>query len=79
MPRSDAGKRAKFFLVDSYAAAPLMLFGLAPSWTFFIFIVSLIVVLFLLGRRGMTLPMLGRYVRSVLAGPRKQIRPEKRC
>lgn len=67
----DTARSARFFIVDSKAVFPFLLFLLhIQVWTF---IVALIASLFfaLLERYGFSVPVFVRWLRSVVAGPRK--------
>lgn len=67
----DSARSARFFMIDSTAAFPLLLFLLHITW--WSFIVALIATAFftLLSRYGFTIPVFLRWLRSTLAGPRK--------
>jgi intracellular multiplication protein IcmT len=67
----DSARTAKFFIVDSRAAFPLVFFLLhIRMWTF---VVAFIAICFfsLLERYGFTIVVFARWLRSLLAGPRK--------
>lgn len=67
----DSARIARFFVIDSTAAFPLLLFLLhIRLWSF---IVAMVTTIFftLLGRYGFTVPVFLRWLRTVLAGPRK--------
>lgn len=67
----DSARIARFFVIDSTAAFPLLLFLLHIEW--WTFIVATIATTFfsILSRYGFTIPVFSRWLRSILAGPRK--------
>lgn len=80
MPTADASWRdtaryPKFFFFDSRAVFPLFFVLLhIRIWTI---VVALIAVLFfsLLIRFGFTIAIFGRFIRALVAGPRKVAKP----
>jgi len=71
----DSARRPRFFLVDARAAFPLVLFLLhIRIWTA---VVALLATCFfaLLERNGFTVSVFLRWLRSSLAGPRKNSMP----
>ena len=71
----DSSRRARFFIMDAYAAFPLLFFLLhIRLWTF---IACLAAMCFfaILERFGFTLPVFKRFARSYLAGPVRYARP----
>lgn len=71
----DSARTPRFFLVDAYAAFPLILFLLhIRQWTFFLSIAT-IVFFGVLERFNFTLPVFLRWIKSNLAGPVKTAKP----
>ncbi len=71
----DSARPTRFFLIDYRAAFPLLLFLLhIKVWTF---LTAVAVMLFLtvLERYGFTVSVFFRWLRSTLAGPRKNSSP----
>jgi len=71
----DSAREVKFFIVDSKAAFPFVIFLLhMRMWTFWI---ALTMTLFfsVLARFGFTVPIFRRWIRSFIAGPRRFSRP----
>lgn len=78
MPRHNIAKRCKFFIWDSFSVLPFLLMLVHMSWATLALVTITSIVLFVLDRRGMTLPMLFRYLRGAVSGPSKNIRPSWR-
>jgi len=71
----DTARPARFFFVDYRACFPLLLFLLhIKIWTFVLAVVF-ITFLAILERYGFTVTVFRRWLRSTLAGPRKNSRP----
>jgi intracellular multiplication protein IcmT len=71
----DSARNVRFWIIDSSACFPLLLFLLhIRLWTFTLAIIATI-FLALLERYGFTLKVFGRLVRSFVAGPRKIAQP----
>lgn len=71
----DTARATRFFIIDYRAAFPLLLFLLhIRIWTL---VVAVIVTIFLatLARYGFTVVVFKRWLRSMLAGPRKVATP----
>jgi len=71
----DSARSARFFFVDARAAFPLIFFLLHMRlWSF---ILAIITMLFfaLLERYGFSVPVFGRWLRGLLAGPHKSSSP----
>lgn len=71
----DSARNVRFWIIDSRACFPLLLFLLhIRLWTF---VVALVATVFfaMLERYGFTLIKFGRFFRSYLAGPRKIAQP----
>lgn len=75
MPRCNASMRVKFYFLDGFIAAPLLLLMLYPRTETLMVLAVLSTILVLLDKRGMRLPMLMRFSRNILAGPTRYIRP----
>lgn len=71
----DVARSPRFYIMDSLAAFPLILFLLhIRLWTF---ITALVIILFLIGleRYKFTLPVFWRWLRSTIAGPMRVAKP----
>ncbi len=71
----DSARSARFFIVDARATFPLLIFLLhIRMWSF---ILALVVISFfaVLEHYGFTLSVFLRWLRSMLAGPRKMAIP----
>lgn len=67
----DSARNPRFFLVDARAAFPVFLFLMhIRYWTAILAFVS-IAFFGILERFGFTLPIFGRWLRCIFAGPRK--------
>lgn len=75
MPVSNIAHRTKFFFLDGFIAAPLLLVMIHPRKSTLIFLGFVSIVLFILERRGMNLLMLGRKIRCSFIGRERDIRP----
>jgi len=74
----DSARRPRFFMIDAFAAFPLLIFLLhIRLWTF---LLALIIIIFLgiLERFKFTLPVFFRFIRSFLAGPHRTTYPSWR-
>lgn len=75
----DSARNTRFFFVDYRAAFPLLLFLLhIKVWTF-LTAVAFMVFLAVLERYGFTVTVFFRWMRTVLAGPRKNSSPWWKC
>jgi intracellular multiplication protein IcmT len=71
----DSARTARFFMIDSRAAFPLVFFLLHISrWTFLIAIAAMSFFA-LLERYGFTVPVFIRWFRCILSGSRKLAAP----
>lgn len=71
----DSARQTRFFFVDYRAAFPLLLFLLhIKVWTFLTAIAAM-VFLAILERYGFSVSVFGSWLRSTLAGPRKNSSP----
>ena len=67
----DSARPARFFMVDSRAAFPLLFFLMhIRIWTFAL---ALMTVIFfgVIEHYGFSVPVFGRWLRAFIAGPRK--------
>lgn len=72
----DSGRHTRFWIFDAQACFPLLLCLLhIKLWTFTIAVIALVFFTYLNRRRGFTLTIFMRLVRSSLAGKRKVARP----
>lgn len=64
----DSARSPRFFMVDAYAALPLVLFLLhIRAWTFYLALTA-IVFFAILERFNFTVPVFFRWLRSTIAG-----------
>lgn len=71
----DSARNAKFFIVDAYAAVPLLLFLLhIRLWTFGLAVLAT-AFFGILERFGFTVPIFLRWLRTFLGGSYKFARP----
>lgn len=71
----DISRTPRFYIMDSLAALPLVLFILhIRLWTF-LTALAIIIFLMVLERFKFTLPVFSRWVRSTLAGPLRVAKP----
>lgn len=71
----DAARTPRFYIMDSLAAFPLLLFFLhIRLWTF-LAALAVIVFLMILERFKFTIPVFFRWLRLTLAGPLRVARP----
>jgi hypothetical protein len=75
MPKRDYALRPKFFIWDGFLAIPLLFMMVYPRWSTLAVVFGFGTFLFLLERRGMKVPMRGRWCRAFLTGPERYIRP----
>lgn len=71
----DSARDARFFIIDANACFPLLLFLVhIRLWTF---ITAVIAMIFFttVARFGFTIPVFLRWIRLILAGPRKAALP----
>lgn len=71
----DAARPARFWFLDANACFPVFIFLVHISWGTLIFAIVTSVFFSLLTRRGFTMVIFGRWVRTLLAGPRKIAQP----
>ena len=71
----DSGRRARFWIFDAQACFPIVLWLLHIKWWTFIVAVVATIFFAILIRRGFTLTVFFRWLRSNLAGSRKVARP----
>lgn len=67
----DSARPVKFFIFDGSAAFPVVILLMHIAWWTFALTVFLMVFFSLLNRFGFTPIVFARWLRSVLAGPRK--------
>jgi intracellular multiplication protein IcmT len=71
----DSARNVRFWMVDSRAAFPLLIFLLhIRLWTFILAIVAM-TFFGVLERYGFTVAVFLRFIRSFIAGPRKIAQP----
>jgi intracellular multiplication protein IcmT len=71
----DSSRMARFFVVDARAAFPIFLFLMHIKWwTAMLAVVSLVFFGFI-EHYGFSVPIFMRWIRSTLAGPRKNCEP----
>lgn len=71
----DSSRMARFFVVDARAAFPIFLFLMHIRWwTALVAIISLVFFGFI-EHYGFSVPIFMRWLRSTLAGPRKNCEP----
>lgn len=71
----DSSRMARFFVVDARAAFPIFLFLMHIRWwTAIVAIISLVFFGFI-EHYGFSVPIFMRWLRSTLAGPRKNCEP----
>ncbi|WP_137297147.1 IcmT/TraK family protein [Psychromonas sp. SP041] len=75
MPTNNIAKKVKFLGVDGIMAAPILLLLLFPSLGMLYFLIGMIVILYILEKRGMSVLMLFRAIRSKIVGNHRFIRP----
>ncbi|WP_415912598.1 IcmT/TraK family protein [Neptuniibacter sp. QD37_11] len=75
MARRDIARPVKFFFLEAIAAVPFLLLLLHISWEMLYFLMGTVALLVVLGMKGLRLPMLARFLRRKLVGPRLAIRP----
>lgn len=71
----DSARPARFFFFDARAAFPLLLFLLHIRWWTFILAVIATGFFAFLEHKGFTVVVFLRWLRNVLAGPRKTASP----
>jgi intracellular multiplication protein IcmT len=71
----DSARVTRFFLIDSSASFPLLFFLVHIAW--WTFICALIATIFFsaIARFGFTVPVFFRWLRLMIAGPRKIAAP----
>ena len=71
----DASRTPRFFIMDAYAAFPLLLFFLhIKMWTLLVAIGAMVFFM-ILERFQFTIPVFIRWVKSQLAGPYRTAQP----
>ncbi|MNM45457.1 hypothetical protein D3C81_563800 [compost metagenome] len=75
VPINKIAYRVRFYFLDGYIAAPILLTMLWPRMTTLYVLLVLSGILFLLERKGMNLPMLLRKIRCFFVGRKRVIRP----
>lgn len=71
----DSARPIRFFIWDGKAAFPLVAVLMFPRWWTLIIAVICMMFFSLLNKYGLTVSVFLRWIRSWLAGPRKQARP----
>ncbi len=71
----DSARAPRFFIIDARSALPCLLLLLHIRWWTLWFFLSAALFFAILERFGFTIQILGRAIRSLLAGSRKLCRP----
>jgi len=71
----DSARVTRFFMIDSAASFPLLFFLVHISWWTLICAVLGTIFFSLIARFGFTVPVFFRWLRLVVAGPRKSTIP----
>ncbi len=74
----DSARRPRFFVVDAYAALPMVLFFVHIRWWTFITAILVMIFFGILERFNFTVPIFLRWLRSTLAGRVRIARPSWR-
>lgn len=75
MPRNNIAKKVRFLGVDGFMVMPILLIMLFPSFLMLYFLIGTAIVLFILEKRGLSVLMLFRKLRTFLIGRHRFIRP----
>ena len=71
----DSSREVKFFMIDSKAAFPFVIFLMhMRTWTFFL-AVTMMLFFGVLARFGFTVSVFRRWIKSFIAGSRRFSRP----
>ena len=71
----DSARPVRFFIWDAKAAFPFIFFLLYASWWTFGFALGAMIFFSILNRYGFTIAVFGRWLRNVVAGNRKPVKP----
>ena len=71
----DSARSPRFFMIDAYAAFPLILFVMHIRWWTFFLCIGCILFLAILERFGFTITVFRRLARVYLAGNHRVARP----
>ncbi len=71
----DSARNPRFFIMDYRAAFPLLALIFNPSWTMLYITVAFVIFFVALEYYGFTVPVFFRWLRSAMAGPRKESYP----
>jgi intracellular multiplication protein IcmT len=71
----DSARNPRFFIVEAYAALPILFFSLHMTWWTFYLAMSVTVFFGILEHFKFTLPVFLRWFRAFLAGPLRIAKP----
>ncbi|MES2212280.1 MAG: IcmT/TraK family protein [Pseudomonadota bacterium] len=71
----NSARRPKLWIIDAYAAFPLLLFLLHIRWWTFTLALGTMLFFGILERFGFTLPIFRRFLRATIAGAHRTARP----
>lgn len=71
----NSARHPRLFMMDAYAAFPLLLFLLHIRWWTFFLAIMAAIFFATLERFGFTIPVFLRLFRTFLAGPKRPARP----
>lgn len=71
----DSARPARFFVIDARAVFPFLLFLLHIQWWTFWLALVCIIFFMAIEHYGFTVPVFFRWLRTVLAGPRRLSKP----
>lgn len=75
MPANNIAKKVRFLWIDGLLAVPLILLLVIPTKGMLYFLLICIVILSFVERKGMSIIMLLRKIRTLIVGKHRFIRP----
>jgi hypothetical protein len=75
MPKNNIAKKVRFLGVDGFMIMPILLIMVFPSWFMLYFLIGSAITLFILEKRGLSVFMLFRKLRTLFIGRHRFIRP----
>lgn len=74
MPINNASRRPRFFILDGFAALPLIITMVYPRYSTLFILAFVSIVILIYESKGVNLPMLMRRVRVSIVGNKRYIR-----
>lgn len=71
----DSARPSKFFIINSSAAFPIVVLLFHITWGMFFICLAFVLFLVIIDYYGFTIPVFARFIRSRLAGRRREAVP----